>query len=931
MTVNANQCFFNTYNDSCQRIITSYNDFQLTDLSTNNEFKEYVVEVYNKNNPSNKLQFTKNNFNLKQLSPFLEPGVYTIEVKAYNKADNFLEKKFDYIFDNTELMPPIIPVEIISTTNTITVSGKTTPNTNVVAEYNGITRTVTSNTQGKFDLTLNSLAKGINYVKFYTTKDTKKSQIVERIIYTEKLEPKYDTNIASISINNLELLNENTLDGYTTKRNFFVSGKITSFTSTAGQVVFVNGQKTLVDSNGNFAAFVLLNEGENDITATSGGLRDTYLIDFVRFYFQIHSLEYEKIVAGSSVNFNGKTTFDYPFLVFVNGNYLSKIEPTNKNFDFTIGSLKEGKNFIEFIGLNGFRYSTIIYQDTKKPTVEALHNSKIASPDKLTFRISDDIGVNMNSVKLILGGVELGKEDLLIKDSFYLFDISDKSNGNYAYTISGKDIVGREFSQSGNFEINSAFTAIEKFELKGNVYGNRIFIGSEKQEIIITPSKNIAFKSIYLDGIEQVNYNILRNGNIRLNLDIQNINGTIDFTFIDSSYQTFTQKYNYISDKETPVLKLDYINYPATTNKVKISGEIIDSNFDWSSVSLNSQNSYMRYGKYFEALIDLNNDGSNNLVISGNDYAKNSFTQSFGGILYNDKRITQVSKSNLIQTANLSYSGSLYFDNEANGIWNYVSNYDGFKFSSLYLSADNFELPISQRFGLKSLKLNGFESSGQLFSSDELYFIESKTNYSHLNIELEPRIHYEGVDNPTTSTSTVIIGYVETFDQAIEVSSDGNPCQVIGNSFACPVDLEDGINIVPITVTDSNGNTDEIEVEIELLTDNLVVTIESLSGSGVYKFGSDYYLFNNMLNIDGKINNPAIITALIDGREIKLNEKNGTFVIPVDMSITTDSTEEKLINIQLKAEDSAGHTSFSNIVKIIYNRIYETFASVSVR
>jgi len=71
---------------------------------------------------------------------------------------------------------------------------------------------------------------------------------------------------------------------------------------------------------------------------------------------------------------------------------------------------------------------------------------------------------------------------------------------------------------------------------------------SGRQELNLIPSKNIVFNGIYLDGVEQVDYEIFQNGEIVLRLNIVDFSGNLEFNYVDVDYNEYSEKYDYFSD-----------------------------------------------------------------------------------------------------------------------------------------------------------------------------------------------------------------------------------------------------------------------------------------------------------------------------------------------------------------------------------------------
>jgi hypothetical protein len=926
----AQDCYFNSQGGDCERIYDSLNDFEVG-INALDNFEEIEIVVYNKVNPSNKLKFDVDNLNLNQIVPFLNSGVYVFEVRAYDKAGNVIEEEFEYIFDNTQPMPPIVPVEIDSQSSSVTINGYCDPQNVVYADSGSNVLSVNPDEGGNFSLNLN-FNSGVHRVKFYSESPSGVvSEIVERIIISGDYQIDESASVSSISLDDLESLNERTYEGYTSKRNFYVQG---SASATDGAVVYVNGVPAVV-KNGKFGAFVLLNSGENEIVAKKGSVKSNpYNITYLDLEFKFLDMDYEKIVGSSSVSVDGEVNFDYPFLVFLNGNLYERVMPNSQSFNFDLDGLNPGKNFIEIRGIDNQKIRDIVYYDSFAPEVELVSDENFYKNPQVVFKIRDDIGVNVSGVYLELGGEQYSEHDLDVKDDFYIFDLENISDGSYNYVLRGDDLSGKSFSLEGSFDVNSDNTLIKDILLDGEVVGNRIFTKSGEVEVTLIPSKNIAFKSIFLDGVEQTNYEILSDDSVRLFLDVKDKRGNLNFKFINQDYEVFEQDFVYISDKEEPSVELDYIPMPYSTNKVRITGKINDTNFDWTSLEFNSQKSFNRYGDYFEAIVDLNSGGSDNLEIIGSDLSGNNFVEIYGSLLYKDNSISEVYLDLNKDEFDKSVNGALPVSDEHKdnyGIYNFVDSYDGFNFNGVYLASDGFELPLQDRVGYRNLNLEGFESSSLKFNSYDYFRVLPKRDYGFYTALEKPEIYYNGNDLRADNLEHFVQGNIISAYPIEEVNINDGNCVFDNFSFVCDVSLNDGVNLFEVEVIDSEGNSnDDDNITIVVPTDDLRVVLDEITGDRLQKSDKNY-LYGGSIEISGDVNMEALIKVLINGEEQFFNMRNGSFVLDTNLSSVLDGTDQSELSIQLKAENEEGDVDFSRIVKVLYQRVYDTFAKVVLR
>ncbi len=820
-------CEFDTYNSSCSRFSSSFNSFNLNFAPIEN-YDNFTAKIYNKYNPSNQILIDINleNKQVKNINPFVEPGVYVLEVTSYNKGKKSNVNTFEYIFDNLRPMPPVISTNLHSTSSVVIVNGKTEEKSiKVIAEIKDKANSEAQSVNGEFSLNLNNLDSGLNYVKFYTISENGlKSFPVERIIVSNDIVEMNLENANSIVISNLQI-NERTYfennEYYTSKQNFYITG---TANGEKGAQIYVNGQRAVFDGN-KYGAFILLNHGENNIVVQSGIETKTIIVNYIDLDFQFLQFDYNKVFEGDFI-LKGNTTANLPFEVYVNGVYLDKNSNYIKeemgvySFEYTIpaGNLKSGKNYIYLEGYNNEHLIEIVYKDIENPKIELLSFQKIASKKELAFKISDDIAINDMTLNLNFGPRTLSQASSKLYGDIYVFDVTqiiDETplQKSYDYTLSIKDLTGKESSISGNINVDTENTLIESFSSsQKNVFsfGNKLFIPNGNVELIVKPSKAIAFKKIYLDGIEQINYNILRDNTILLNISTEKKTGEIKFIFINQNYQDFEQKYTYYSKLEEPEVKLDYIinPYAKSSEYILVTGEIIDSNFNWSSLKFNGiENNYHRYGNYFEAKVIPNNNGLNSLIISGNDYSKNSLNKQYLNLITKDTSQSSVSiySDSNIFSANLLNSitnNVIYSDTRMK---NYFYDFAGFNVEKTYLQ-NQFELSLPQRNGIQDITLKGVESSGQLFQK----IINLKLDSFNPNIYLfynQTSNKYMVIVDGTYSAVDVSKVNITSNNTNLDISTCNYKPGYVFYGYCRYLDNVNGINTIQVYAEDISKNS----------------------------------------------------------------------------------------------------------------------------
>lgn len=1017
------ECFFNTYSDECQRFSSPYNSFTL-DFTPISFFQNFEVKIYNKDNPSNEILIRREGNEIKNINPFIQPGVYVLEVKGISKSEGITTKKIEYIFDNTQPTPPIIPIIMSSTDLNLQLQGNGNPGEIIISEkQNKETRQAVVDSNSNYLINLN-LVSGWNYFKFFSQKSNgAKSEIIERSIFGGNLPEIRDGtgSINGVLVNDLSLVNSRTIKQtgsyITSKRDFYIEGFING-ANLLGTIVYVNGVKTFADANGKYASFVNLNEGNNDIIIESGSITSIIKVTYLNPKFAFTNINYDKVInANSNLKISGSANFDVPFNVYLNGDYLFEAPVNNGLFDFNIAGLKIGKNYIFFEGINGAYLYDMIYVDSNEPQAELISNSKYSVANDIIFKITDDIAVDIDTVVLNIGGMEITSSQVEEFDSYYKFDISDLEEGTYPFGLGFADVSGKVNSISGTITIDKTNTLIERITLdseEGSVFANNIFVKKGKHKLTLIPSRYIAFEKIYLDGIEQTDYEIKINSNVELNLDFQKSQGEIEFVFINGNYDTYIEKYKYYTDDEKPVLSLDYITTPyVSSNKnLWITGSVSDSYFLWESLAFNEENKVLRFGDNFEAYVSSDFIGSGNLEVFGRDITGNRFENPvIGGILSNDQKASEVQLNKFSKD---SVKGSLKTNIEY--IKNYASSYDGFNLKNTYV-ANNFDLGVSQRQGVRNLNFKGFEESGLEFKNYDSFSVDSQipsiyfigldsnnlkiildgtlssisdfsilvdsqipsvintcSNYnkvgyydtcklvqvdsdSIINVEVSDtsgnnfsrefnlatdsfdvipfyptsfEIFFSGNNYYSTTSSSFVQGQVKSSSPLKEVKIGNSPCEIDDYNFVCKVSLALGINSIQVSATNVNGESTTNTFTQEYVTKNLDVSLDGFEGNSLFNVNGKYFTLSKDIDILGSVSKSAIITLLLDSKEIKLGTNNGDFKINIDYSINIVGKTTEELEFQLKAEDEKGFKAFSDKLTLIYNRLSQTIVNIII-
>ncbi|USN44262.1 MAG: hypothetical protein H6500_00235 [Candidatus Woesearchaeota archaeon] len=726
-------CSFTDNSDECPRFSSSFLEVSLAGVQSSGVGS---VEAFlsNKLNPNNKIPLSYENGKLKNTQALTESGVYVLEVTVLDAAGNkltTLEKEL--IFDSLEPAPPLLSLLTQTTAEKVTLYGHTQiPKTKVKVD-SGSTKDIISDESGNFSVQI-SLKTGVNYVKAYTVNDEgQTSALVERIILrsAEDLKVRPASQVTSISLEAFSGNNERTEGAVTTKQNLFVKGKASG---SDGSVVYVNGQPALV-VGGQFAAFVLLNEGENTIVAESrvGDARAEKDITYVKPRFLFLSQDYDKVVSSSSPTFSGTTNLDLPFYAYVNGKLLGTITPKDGKYSFSLKGLQAGKNTLLLEGLTHQEFYDLLYYDTQSPSVELKSASVLAQDSELTFLITDDIGVDLSKLKVKVDSTSYGYGDLTRRGDYYSLNLSDVSDGTHSYSVQVEDYVGKTASNSGQVSVGSSSSQedlLQSFEFdSGEVIGNEMFISPTTSYLSIQASEFVAFESIFIDEVRHSDYLIYADKHIELkNLEFLHANGSVEFVYIDADHKKYTRSFLYHKTEGSSVsdlgIQLDYVRQHAASTvggAALVTGTINGSFVNWGEVSFNSIDTFKRYGNNFEVAIPLE-QGKQNLRIHLADYAGSDETVTVGSLLYGDASSPELQGSSsqhvphLDSVENESFEITLE-ESPSTPYFYFASSYDGVDFmGASYLEKDTL-LPVQQRQGLRALQLSGKETSRRVFDS----------------------------------------------------------------------------------------------------------------------------------------------------------------------------------------------------------------------
>ena len=515
-------------------------------------------------------------------------------------------------------------------------------------------------------------------------------------------------------------------------------------------------------------------------------------------------------------------------------------------------NIEDDKIHVELYGENNVYESQILYKDRTSPQVISYNFDKQDS-DSLLFKITDDVGIDYSSISLNLNS----NKKLYYANRFgeYLvFNIFNLSNGEYEYTLNGNDLFGRELQ--GDITGNIVISNTLNFNINSNsnpnikTYGSIIFSKEETISLDINSSDAIAFKHIYVDGIDHVTYEIKSNNIVRIqDLNLKNENGSILFEYVDKNGVTYEKKYLYIVDTKKSEILIDSIVHSARGDSLKpdsyvrISGKVIDPLFDWNSFYINSNIPFFTSNNYFEIYVDVSDK---DLSFSGGDIVNNGLLIVKTSSVFD---IDSKSPNFLIGESPNAMLG---------GIQNTFSGYEEFislentKFIRSKLE-DSFNLSLEQREGLQIMELRGRNQFSQK---------EYSTYFTHQSDSTDPQLYLIEENNsyylhidPTYSKTSEISIVDENQNPILGIS-----CKSIFTKGSCSkVD----VGTYTISIIDEVGNSYETS---SVSSKNFQE--KAVDFNGIYLHGNDIGVTSKDITLQGSfISEKAVDSILINGEE----------------------------------------------------------------
>jgi hypothetical protein len=579
------------------------------------------------------LLFNETSKNLYNSFPIMDSGNYNIYVNVKDIYGNIKKLSKNIIINNYNPLPPVVKTELFSgEIKGVCHSGDSVK----ILDLNGNVLASTICKDNNFEISLN--VNDITPVYFIESNNFKNSYKLKRIIYPKKVNDSSNL-VNSLSIDDLNSINNNVIlvnnSYYTTENAIFIGGTTENIED--GSIIYINGIKTLVYNN-KFYAVILLNQGENkiEIVNRAGNILATTNIYRVEKYFKFLKVEIPKISQSKEVQINLSGNLDVNVNLFLNGKNLGEYKFSNGFLSLNL-ELNKPVNYLTIIGPDGAKIDNIIYYNPNNIEVSILNNDIESKPLYLEFNINNSQLVDYSSLNFKINNVDYISSDFVINKNIFRVNLRDIPKGEYTGVLSFKDVFGKLHTYSYDINILSGKTNIESLvSLDSNcarVLGKTVYFNSKCNnfKFVLTPSKNIAFESIYLGNLRDEDYTIQADGKVFLNFNLpENNSGDIYFNYINQSHNEFKSVYKYIIVNNLS-LKINYIldNLGSSSTILYMYGSSDSPIINWSSLKINNINSYNLYGNNFEAYIPINETNIFNLEVLVEDYFGNIYSKSF--------------------------------------------------------------------------------------------------------------------------------------------------------------------------------------------------------------------------------------------------------------------------------------------------------------
>ncbi len=662
------------------------------------------------------------------LAKKLAKGSYKLKVNAKDKAGNIYSKVINFnVIDG--IKPPILykdnkilPKYIWTHNTTFTATIKPT---STAISLNG--QNIPTNAQisihlkdGENELTL--IGSDGSKIKYILTK-TPESASIELCNLTK--------------INSKTIIANNTI--ITKQREFLVCGNSSAAT-------YVNNVK--VTKKGPFYRYIYLSEGENNIEIETERYKKNLSIIYIPEFTEIVNTNLKSLVSNPTFSFKiNLTEIGTPLFIYLNGELKSITIPKIKTIEIGLSGLKPGLNIVEVKTISKeLLFKPVIFDDT---TLNVNLTSPTITPTKgIVFRIGKNFGINLDETELMLtnnyGVTKTIKGDKIkLLGDYIVFDTEGLSKGSYSYNLILKTLSGKKVSKTGIVNVRDIFiTEITDKITNKEVpfFSGLLFLSSTNLDIEF--NKDIIVKDIKIDNFSILNYKLLGNKiEIEIPEELIKDKGKIELTVGDKSLNEYTYNFIYYSKKYKSKVNINYIPDYISINNPVILGDIESEICNWSSVTINNDNTPQKFGRIFIA----NVYPAGPLYIKACNLYLDECTEESLNTLFEDNTKLNL---NLVNDKN---SLECHVNNIDVGEGNLITleEINGIKYNIPLSSVSNLTPPISYT-DPSMIEVKVKENSGREYKVSTFLYDPDK---GYLLEELKNGVLYLSFVNPFTSIS----------------------------------------------------------------------------------------------------------------------------------------------------------------------------------
>ena len=723
-------------------------------------------------------------------------------------------------------------------------------------------------------------------IRFETVRGNLGSGELMRYYYPEYPEYDYAESVGSVELDEGIMEDVNNVEGGESSRgDFFVTG---SADAADGAIVYVNGQPIPV-IDGEFGASVGLNIGENNIEVLGGSNSQNYNVEYNRDKFDFaRPMDIEKVITGSQATISGSVTRDEEFLVYVDGVYVETVSPSGGDFSIELEDIESSRTLLQLRGPDGARFDTVIYRSDDGPEIDSENFDIMRSDEDLVFRISDDVGVNFESLNVEVDGESFSRNDIDRFGDFYSLSLNNIDDGSISVEVEVENRAGQTSNYDKEIEIDNDSFGPESIDFRNTDYeilGSHIVFGSKDNiNMEVEMGEPYAFKSLRLNDYDQSNYRIYSDNTANIEFEELYRYGTIDLEYMNEDRETYTREYTYEVLLEPPVMYVESASAPVLSEDSAPqlgTGYVEDSSYiNKNEISFNGNNPIW-FGDSFETYVspDVSNIGISGEDILGRglqveptgniDLGSSSNVISGGdGVRYGQVSRTNLDMSNPHSTTYISYGGEIEYINS--------------------IVRDDMFISPSQQQGIRATRYEGVDMGGSVFTAFNLESLDSS----------KPRV-YQLNDNPDYNR-IIIDGIHSSVDEGslnIEGPGTYSSCGS-GETWICR-QFDTSIESFEIEVEDEAGNILSEEFSYSSLP----------SRSEVFVDEENYYFTRNVDTTtegDEYIQGQYMAKGEVDSIESEFGDcyfDSYNFVCPVPLDYGLNEFDDFIIKYQDGTED----------------------------